>query len=99
MEEAALGEWIRHEPSEETAGRVQGRTGTSLSIVTNSVPVALSCSGLPDVAVYVPCGRLNSDGAIYDATALEFVRPLNFDVGFVSGTGVSADFGLSVDIY
>lgn len=65
------------------------------TLVVNSVEVARELRGFEQVEVYVAGGRMRQSGTITDSLASEFVSRLHFDLCFITGAGLTAEFGLS----
>lgn len=67
----------------------------SFTAVTNSIPVADALKHFPRIETYMICGRISSDGTIYDSFSVEFVKAIKIDVNFLGGCGLSVQYGLS----
>ena len=80
--------------TEALAGNLQ--TSTGLTIVTNSLPVALAFVDSPGNQVIMTGGTLRASilALVGDATNRTF-RGIHADITFLSGNGLVADFGLS----
>ena len=65
------------------------------TLVVNSVDIANSLRNFDNIDVYVAGGKMRQSGSIVDSLAVEFVRNLHFDRCFLTGSGLTADFGLS----
>ena len=64
-------------------------------IVVNSVDIGKELRDLDNVDVYIAGGKMRRSGSVTDSLAAEFVSRLHFDVCFITGAGLTADFGLS----
>lgn len=69
----------------------------SYTLVLNSVTLACKLTDWDNVTVYVIGGkmRMNDSAAIADSMAVAFVRNLHFDLSFITGAGLTAQYGLS----
>ena len=65
------------------------------TIVTNSVDVAQKLRGFDRAEVYLAGGKMRQSGSLVDTLAVEFVSRMHFDVCFITGGGLTAEFGLS----
>ncbi len=65
------------------------------TVVVNSVDVAKELRDFENIDVYIAGGRMRRSGSVTDSLAAEFVSRLHFDVCFLTGAGLTADFGLS----
>ena len=65
------------------------------TVVVNSVDVAKELRDFENIDVYVAGGKMRRSGSVTDSLAAEFVSRLHFDVCFVTGAGLTAEFGLS----
>ncbi len=63
--------------------------------VVNSVDFAKSLRDFENVDVYIAGGKMRKSGSLVDTFAIDFVSKLHFDVCFITGSGLTADFGLS----
>jgi len=48
-----------------------------------------------NLEVYIAGGKMRRSGSLVDSLATEFVSRLHFDICFITGGGLTADFGLS----
>ncbi len=67
----------------------------SYTLVVNCVDLAKALRGFENVETYLAGGRMRASGSIVDSMAAEFVRRLHFDRCFLTGSGLTAAFGLS----
>ena len=65
------------------------------TIVTNSVDVAQKLRAFDQVDVYLAGGKMRQSGSLVDSLATEFIGRMHFDLCFLTGAGLTADFGLS----
>ena len=65
------------------------------TVVVNSVDVAKELRAFENIDVYIAGGKMRRSGSVTDSLATEFVSRLHFDVCFITGAGLTADFGLS----
>ena len=65
------------------------------TVVVNSVDVAKELRDFENIDVYIAGGKMRRSGSVTDSLATEFVSRLHFDVCFITGAGLTADFGLS----
>lgn len=65
------------------------------TVVVNSVDTAKELRNFENIDVYVAGGKMRQSGSLVDSLANEFVSRLHFDICFVTGSGLTADFGLS----
>jgi DeoR family transcriptional regulator of aga operon len=76
------------------AHHLRGRHG--ITVITNSVPVLAELGGEPGITVVATGGTLRPESMALSGPAAEAsFRDLRADKVFVTGTGVSLDFGLS----
>lgn len=76
------------------AHNLHGRRG--ITVITNSVPVLTELGGEPGIAVVSSGGTLRPESMALSGPGAEAsFRDLRADKAFVTGTGVSLDFGLS----
>lgn len=73
-----------------------GISFNNLTIVTDSVPAAMTLSAVPQHTVHILGGSVRGvTQSTVGATALETLRRLRVDVAFVGTNGISATFGLT----
>ena len=65
------------------------------TVVANSVDIAKGLRPLENIEVYLAGGKMRSSGSIVDSLATEFVSRLHFDLCFITGAGLTSEFGLS----
>ena len=65
------------------------------TVVVNSVDLGKELRNFENIDVYVVGGKMRPSGSIVDSFAIDFVSKLHFDICFVTGSGLTADFGLS----
>lgn len=65
------------------------------TLVVNSVDIAKHLRGWENVDVYIAGGKMRRSGTLVDSLATAFVRNVHFDLCFLTGAGVTAEFGLS----
>lgn len=65
------------------------------TIVVNSVDIGKALRSFENIDVYIAGGRMRQSGSVVDSLANEFVSRLHFDLCFLTGAGLTADFGLS----
>lgn len=63
--------------------------------VVNSVDFAKELRAFENIDVYIAGGKMRKSGSLVDTFAIDFVSKLHFDICFVTGSGLTADFGLS----
>lgn len=67
----------------------------SFTVVTNSIIIADELRTREHIDVYIAGGKLRARGNCRDALAIDFIRRMNFDLNFITGSGFSAKTGLS----
>ncbi|MBE5947949.1 MAG: DeoR/GlpR transcriptional regulator [Lachnospiraceae bacterium] len=65
------------------------------TLVVNSVDIGKALRGFDNVDVYIAGGKMRQSGSLVDSFASNFVSNLHFDLCFITGGGLTADFGLS----
>ena len=65
------------------------------TVVVNSVDIAKILRDFDNIDVYITGGKMRQSGSVVDSLATEFVSRLHFDTCFLTGAGLTADFGLS----
>ena len=65
------------------------------TLVVNSVDIAKALRELTNADVYLAGGKMRQSGSLVDSFATNFVSNLHFDLCFITGGGLTADFGLS----
>lgn len=65
------------------------------TVVVNSVDLGKELRDFDNIDVYLAGGKMRQSGSLVDSMAREFVSHLHFDLCFLTGAGLTADFGLS----
>lgn len=65
------------------------------TIVVNSVDIGRDLRSFDNIDVYIAGGKMRQSGSLVDSLANEFVSRLHFDLCFITGAGLTAEFGLS----
>ena len=65
------------------------------TVVVNSVEIGKELRSFENIDVYVAGGKMRQSGSLTDSLATEFVSRIHFDLCFITGAGLTADFGLS----
>lgn len=65
------------------------------AVVVNSVDIGKELRGFDNIDVYITGGKMRRSGSLVDSLANQFVSRLHFDLCFITGAGLTADFGLS----
>ena len=65
------------------------------TVVVNSVDIGKELRSFDNISVYIAGGRMRQSGSLVDSLANEFVSRLHFDLCFITGAGLTAEFGLS----
>lgn len=65
------------------------------TLIVNSVDIAKALREFDNIDVYIAGGKMRQSGSLVDSFACSFVSYLHFDLCFITGAGVTADFGLS----
>ena len=65
------------------------------TIVVNSVDLGKALREFENIDVYITGGKMRRSGSLVDSLATEFVSRLHFDRCFLTGGGLTAEFGLS----
>ena len=65
------------------------------TVVVNSVDLAKELRDFENTDVYIAGGKMRRSGSVTDSLASEFISRLHFDICFLTGAGLSADFGLT----
>lgn len=69
--------------------------GFHYTVVVNSVEIGKELRPFENIDVYVAGGKMRQSGSLTDSLATEFVSRIHFDLCFITGAGLTADFGLS----
>lgn len=70
-------------------------TNISYTVITNSIVIADELRVYDNIELFIVGGKLRRKGCTVDSSAVNFIRNLRFDIAFLTGAGISADFGLS----
>lgn len=65
------------------------------TVVINSIDIGKELKCLDNIDVYVAGGKMRQSGSLVDSLANEFVSRLHFDLCFITGAGLTSEFGLS----
>jgi len=65
------------------------------TLVVNSADIGKELRDFDNIEVYLTGGKMRQSGSFVDSLANEFVSRLHFDLCFITGSGLTADFGLS----
>ncbi len=65
------------------------------TLIVNSVDIAVNLREFDNIDVFVTCGRMKKNGVSVDSLACDFIKNFCFDKCFMTGSGLTADFGLS----
>lgn len=65
------------------------------TLVVNSADIGKELRDFDNIEVYLTGGKMRQNGSFVDSLANEFVSRLHFDLCFITGSGLTADFGLS----
>lgn len=65
------------------------------TVVVNSVDIGKALREFDNIDVYITGGKMRRSGSLVDSLATEFVSRLHFDLCFITGGGLTAEFGLS----
>lgn len=65
------------------------------TVVINSVDIGKELRKFDNIEVYMAGGRIRQSGSLVDSLAREFVSRIHFDICFITGAGLTAQFGLS----
>lgn len=65
------------------------------TLIVNSVDMGKALRRFSNVGVYLTGGRMRQSGSLVDSLANAFVSRLHFDLCFITGAGLTAEFGLS----
>jgi len=70
-------------------------TDLKCTIVVNSVDIANRLRPFANIDVYIAGGHMRQSASVVDSMARDFMSRLHFDIAFITGGGLTADFGLS----
>lgn len=65
------------------------------TLVINNVELAKELRRFEKIDVYLAGGKMRKSGSLVDSLATRFVQQLHFDLSFLTGAGLTAQFGLS----
>lgn len=65
------------------------------TVVVNNVDLGKELRAFDNVDTYIAGGKMRQSGSITDSLAADFVSRLHFDLCFITGAGLTAEFGLS----
>ena len=65
------------------------------TLVVNSIDLANRLRHLTNVDLYVVGGKMRQSTSVVDSMATVFVSRMHFDLCFITGSGITAEFGLS----
>ncbi|MBP3704469.1 MAG: DeoR/GlpR transcriptional regulator [Clostridia bacterium] len=65
------------------------------TVVINSVDLGKALRAFDNIDVYIAGGKMRQSGSVVDSLAAAFVSQLHFDLCFLTGAGLTAEFGLS----
>ncbi len=65
------------------------------TVIVNSVDIGKELRSFDNIDVYITGGKMRQSGSLVDSLANEFVSRLHFDLCFITGGGLTAEFGLS----
>lgn len=65
------------------------------TVVVNSVDLGKDLRDFENIDVYIAGGKMRRSGSLVDSMATAFISRIHFDICFITGAGLTADFGLS----
>ncbi|MBQ2668792.1 MAG: DeoR/GlpR transcriptional regulator [Clostridia bacterium] len=65
------------------------------TLVINSVDLGKALRAFENIDVFIAGGKMRRSGSLVDGFAAAFISRLHFDLCFLTGAGLTADFGLS----
>lgn len=65
------------------------------TVIVNSVDIAKELRSFDNIEVYIAGGKMRQSGLLVDSLANEFVNRMHFDLCFITGGGLTVDFGLT----
>ena len=68
---------------------------THYTLVVNSIDLANRLRHLTNADLYVAGGKMRQSTSVVDSMATDFVSRMHFDLCFITGGGLTAEFGLS----
>ena len=70
-------------------------TDIRYTLVVNSVDIAKELRAFANAEVYLAGGKMRQSGSLVDSIATDFISRLHFDLCFITGGGLTADFGFT----
>ena len=65
------------------------------TVIVNSVDLGKELREFKQIEIYLAGGKMRQSGSFVDSLACEFVSRIHFDLCFLTGSGLTAEFGLS----
>ena len=65
------------------------------TLVINSVDLGKELRAFDNIDIYLTGGKMRPSGSVVDSLAAAFISQLHFDLCFLTGAGLTAEFGLS----
>ncbi len=65
------------------------------TLVANNVEMGHELRAFDNIDVYIAGGKMRRSGSVTDSLATAFVSNIHFDIAFLTGAGLTAEFGLS----
>ena len=65
------------------------------TLVVNSIDLANRLRHMTNTDIYVVGGKMRQSTSVVDSMATDFVSRMHFDLAFITGGGLTAEFGLS----
>ena len=65
------------------------------TLVVNSIDIANRLRHMNNIDIYVVGGKMRQSTSVVDSMATDFVSRMHFDLCFITGGGLTAEFGLS----
>lgn len=65
------------------------------TVVVNSVDLGKELRGFDSIDVYIAGGKMRRSGSLVDSMATAFISQMHFDLCLMTGSGLTAAFGLS----
>lgn len=65
------------------------------TVIVNSVDLGKELRRFGNIDVYVVGGKMRQSGSLVDSLAVEFISKIHFDKCFITGSGLTSEFGLS----
>ncbi len=67
----------------------------NFTLVVNSVDIAQALRDFGNIDVFIAGGKMRKSGSLVNTMATEFISRMHFDKCFITGSGLTSDFGLS----